>query len=661
MDFFEHQELARKKTRLLVVYFFLAIVGIITSLYVVFLAGSLFFGNENGGKVIEFWRPDLLLYAALGSGTVIALGSGFKTMQLSAGGSVVARDLGGRLVDRNTTDFEERRLLNVVEEMAIASGVPVPDVYIMDNEMGINAFAAGKTTSDAVIGVTRGTIRVLTRDELQGVMAHEFSHILNGDMRLNMRLIGLLFGILFIAMIGQIVLRSAAFSSGSRNKNSGGGILLVLAIGLALVVIGYVGLFFAKLIKAAISRQREFLADASAVQFTRNPAGIAGALKKIGGLSEGSAVTSPRAEEASHMFFGDAARHNLMRFGSFATHPPLAVRIGKIDPQWDGKFPEITLPAISQPTTGEPVPTSRRGQAAVPPPLSPHAAVVAGLASTGNLPNIGRPGAEEIAYSQHLLGEIPQESLEATRGGAGAQAAVFALLLGRDEQVQASELDQLASLVDAGTLRLVGDFYEKVSGLDSSAKIALVDLTIPSLRRLSPPEYDRFKNVTQTLMASDGQIDLFEFTLQKIIHRHLDLYFFQNRPRRIRYRRIAKLKQETAVLLSTLAGLGSRDAGQMDEAFQQGIDSIAGELGAPLPGRLGPEQCGLARIDEALDRFDEATPLVKKRLLHACGMVAMADQRITDDEAELLRAIADTIGCPVPPFVKEEEGRVKRK
>lgn len=656
MDFFEHQELARKKTRLLVVYFFLAIVGIIASLYVVFIVASLFFKDDAGAMVIELWRPDLLLYAALGSGTVIALGSGFKTMQLSAGGSVVASDLGGRLVDRNTTDFEERRLLNVVEEMAIASGVPVPDVYIMDNEMGINAFAAGKTTSDAVIGVTRGTIRVLTRDELQGVIAHEFSHILNGDMRLNMRLIGLLFGILFIAMIGQIVFRSVAYSSGSRSKNSGGGILLVLALGLALIVIGYVGLFFAKLIKAAISRQREFLADASAVQFTRNPDGIAGALKKIGGLSQGSTVTSPRAEEASHMFFGDASQHNLMRFESFATHPPLATRIGKIDPQWDGKFPKVALPTISQ-SVGETPPTSHRGPGAGPPPLSPHAAVVAGLASTAGLPNTGQPGANGIAYSQRLLEAIPQESLAAIRSEAGAQAVVFALLLGQDEHALESQLVQLADLVDSETLRQVTDFHGNISGLDSSAKIALVDLTIPSLRRLSPPEYDRFQNVTRLLMASDGQIDLFEFTLQKIIQRHLDRYFFQTRPPGIRYRRIVKLKHETAVLLSTLAGLGSRNSEQVDGAFQLGVESLADELDSPLPGRLAPEQCGLAQIDEALNRFDEATPLVKKRLLHACGKVVMADQRITNNEAELLRAIADTIGCPIPPFVKDGEGK----
>lgn len=654
MDFFEHQELARKKTRLLVIYFFFAVIGIIASIYAVVVAGSFFFEDDTGAKTIEFWQPELLFYSALGSLTVITLGSGFKTLQLSAGGSVVANELGGRLIDRNTTDFEERRLLNVVEEMAIASGVPVPDVYIMDNEMGINAFAAGKTPSDAVIGVTRGTIRLLNRDELQGVMAHEFSHILNGDMRLNMRLIGLLFGILFIAMIGQIIFRSVAYSSGSRNRNSGGGIVAILGLGLALIIIGYVGLFFAKLIKAAISRQREFLADASAVQFTRNPDGIAGALKKIGGLSQGSNVASPRAEEASHMFFGDAFQHSVMRFESFATHPPLEVRIKKIDPQWDEQYQKVKLPAISQ--QGEEASAAgQRRQGAAPPPLPAHAAMVSGLAAGAtSLPKIGQPGANEIAFSHQLLSQIPQQSLEEIRSESGAQAIIFALLLNQDDSHRSVELEQLGEMLDGQTVNQVADFYSKTGKLDSTMKIALIDLSISSLRRLSAPEYERFQNVTQHLMESDGQIDLFEFTLQKIIRRHLDLYFNRMSSPKIRYRRLAQLKHEATVLLSTMAGLGGRDDDEIERAYRQGIDMLMDELGSPPPMRLGPESCSLPQIDEALNRFDEATPLVKKRLLYACGKTVMADEQITCNEAELLRAIADTIGCPVPPFVQEE-------
>lgn len=645
MDFFEHQELARKKTRLLVVYFILAVLGIIASIYAV-VVGASFFMSSEGAASFNWWQPEVLLYAALGSSGVIALGTGFKTLQLSAGGSVVAMELGGRRIDRNTSDFEERRLLNVVEEMAIASGVPVPDVYIMDNEMGINAFAAGKTTSDAVIGVTRGTVRLLNRDELQGVMAHEFSHILNGDMRLNMRLIGLLFGILFIAMIGQIVMRSVMFVPRSRNRDSnGGGVLAILAFGAALIAIGYVGLFFAKLIKAAISRQREFLADASAVQFTRNPEGIAGALKKIGGLSQGSTIASPRAEAASHMFFGDAFQDGVMQMQSFATHPPLGIRIQKIEPGWDGVFSDVKLPDISQ---SQEVGESRAGSAGL----------VSGLSSTEAVSRargalkVGEPGAEQLAYGYDLVNVLSPASLSAIRGGAGGQAIVFALLLGQDDQLRQSEITFLEQSVDQLTLQNTLGFYAEIGSLDSSKKIALIDLTIPSLRQLSPPEYERFQSLTQSLVESDGQIDLFEFMLQKIIRRHLDLFFNRVRPPKIRYRHLAKLRKELSILLSTLAGVGSRSEGQAKLAFQEGEESVTEELGGERLRFLPPEECDLGPIGASLDRFDEATPLMKKRLLHACGKVVMADQKINDSEAELLRAIADTIGCPIPPFVK---------
>ncbi|MCF6312218.1 MAG: M48 family metallopeptidase [Verrucomicrobiales bacterium] len=651
MDFFEHQELARKKTRLLVVYFILAVLGIIASIYAVVVGASLFVGSEGAGS-FSLWQPEVLLYAALGSTGVIALGTGFKTLQLSAGGSVVAAELGGRRIDRNTSDLEERRLLNVVEEMAIASGVPVPDVYIMDNEMGINAFAAGKTPSDAVIGVTRGTVRLLNRDELQGVMAHEFSHILNGDMRLNMRLIGLLFGILFIAMIGQIVMRSVMFAPRSRNRDSnGGGVLAILAFGAALMAIGYVGLFFAKLIKAAISRQREFLADASAVQFTRNPEGIAGALKKIGGLSEGSTIASPRAEEASHMFFGDAFQDKVMQMQSLATHPPLDVRIKKIEPKWDGVFPKVALPDISQSPELGGVERGARGASSSAAMVSGLSPVVAG-SGVQDAFRVGEPGAEQIIYGQNLVAALSPESLSAIRGGAGAQAIIFALLLGQDDELRRSEVALLKQSVDELTVQHTLKFYAEIGDLDSSKKIGLIDLTIPSLRQLSPPEYERFQTVTQRLMESDGQIDLFEFMLQKIIRRHLDLFFNRVRPPKIRYRHLSKLSKELSILLSTLAGVGSRNQGQAILAFQEGVESVAEDLGGEDLQFMSPEECGLQQIDEALNRFDEATPLMKKRLLYACGKVVMADQKVNDGEAELLRAIADTIGCPIPPFVK---------
>src|ERR1039457_5080982 len=329
MDFFERQDQARRNTKLLVVYFVLGVAMLIVAVYAATLA--IFTGVASRHHHVydeqvqmALWNPQLFFGAALGTLAVIALGSGFKTLELAQGGSTVATMLGGRLVDPATSDPDERKLRNVVEEMAIAAGVPVPQIYLLPDEHGINAFAAGHSA---------GAVKRLTRDELQGVIGHEFSHILTGDTRLNLRLMGVIFGILCLAVIGRVLLYTR--SSNSKDKNP------LPLLGLALLVIGWIGVFFGRLIQAAVSRQREFLADASSVQFTRNPAGLAGALKKIGGLSYGSKLESAHAEEASHMFFGNGMGESF--FHIMDTHPPLAERIRAIDPSFDGTFPPVSF------------------------------------------------------------------------------------------------------------------------------------------------------------------------------------------------------------------------------------------------------------------------------------------------------------------------------
>ncbi|MFQ5793071.1 MAG: M48 family metallopeptidase [Acidobacteriota bacterium] len=350
MDFFDHQDRAHRNTRWLVFYFVCAVILIICSVYVAVSAALFGFRERlHAGAAFAPWDLDRFLWIATATLTIVAVGSLYKIYALSEGGEAVARWLGGRPIDPNTQVLKERQLLNVVEEMAISSGVPVPSVFLLE-ESGINAFAAGFAPADAVIGVTRGAMELLSRDELQGVMAHEFSHILNGDMRLNLRLMGVLNGILVIAVVGYMILRGGRFSSRRRD----GGTAIVL-LGVALLVIGWVGVFFGKLIKAAVSRQREFLADASAVQFTRNPDGIAGALKKIGGLVHGSRIDNARAEEASHFFFSDGAYRSLgqkpppSRLQFMATHPPLTDRIRRIDPSFDGKYPAVEPPPEPSP------------------------------------------------------------------------------------------------------------------------------------------------------------------------------------------------------------------------------------------------------------------------------------------------------------------------
>ncbi|MFS8137654.1 MAG: M48 family metallopeptidase [Thermomonas sp.] len=315
MNFFEHQAAARRTSSRLVILFGLAVVGIVLAV-------------DLAAWIATRGSPGMVAFTSVATLAVIALGSMYRISSLSGGGEPVALQMGGVPVPENTTDLDLRRLRNVIEEIAIASGVPVPKIYVLEHEDAINAFAAGYSPSDAVIAVTRGALDRLNRDELQGVIAHEFSHILNGDMRLNIRLIGILFGILMIGLIGRKILWHGRFSG--RSKGAGA----MFAAALVALIVGYIGLFFGRMIKAGVSRSRESLADASAVQFTRQSQGLAGALKKIGGLEAGSRLNNRGdAEEVSHMLFGEGVGFS----GLFATHPPLLKRIQALEPGFRGE------------------------------------------------------------------------------------------------------------------------------------------------------------------------------------------------------------------------------------------------------------------------------------------------------------------------------------
>ncbi|HLP07482.1 MAG TPA: M48 family metallopeptidase, partial [Opitutaceae bacterium] len=372
MDFFAQQDSARRRTSLLVAYFVAAVVLIVLTLNIAVAFGLGYAGGSQQPRRsrsysrVEYerprapafvWRVDALAWTTGLTLAVIAGGALYRRFTLREGGRAVARIAGGRELAPGSSEPAERRLLNIVEEMSIASGVPMPAVFVLDDEPGLNAFAAGFTPSDAAVAVTRGCLEKLNRDELQGVIAHEFSHLLNGDMRLNIRLVGVLFGILMLAMIGRGLLQSLRFAGAgrsSRREKGGGGVAVIVALGLVLLLVGYIGYFFGRLIQAAVSRQREFLADAAAVQFTRNPAGIGGALKKIGAYAIGSGITSAQATQFNHFFFAQAFSGG---FSLFATHPPLEERIRAIEPQWDGKLPAV--------------PTLPPGAMAPPRPLSP--------------------------------------------------------------------------------------------------------------------------------------------------------------------------------------------------------------------------------------------------------------------------------------------------
>ena len=649
MDFFEHQDKARKHTKLLVIYFVIAVLCIIASVY---LASLLIFYGAHAKQPpgapppeLVLWDPQLFLYAMLGTLGVVILGSLYKTAALARGGSAVAETLGGRLVNPNTTHPDERKLQNVIEEMAIASGVPVPKVYVLDHEKGINAFAAGHTPSDAAIGVTWGCMTLLNRDELQGVIGHEFSHILNGDMRLNLRIMGVIFGILCLAVIGRVLL----FSRSSRRKDKNP----LMILGLALVIIGAIGVFFGRLIQAALSRQREFLADASSVQFTRNPAGLSGALQKIG--ATGSRIESPHAGEASHMFFGSGLSKSFL--GMLATHPPLDKRIRAIDPGWDGKFTPggVTTAEAESPRkvvkpSGFPFPQI--------PGLPGARAGAVGLAANvvqveAVLPNLGKPTPRHLRYAEDLRNSFSGKVRSAAHEPLDATALVYAMLLSSDEALRERQLAELARRTSPEIGETTAALWPEVASVMAHARLPLANLALPALGHLRPDEFQHFSGALQWLTESDEQMDLFEFVLQKIVRRHLGPKLGGTPLKFNQYLTLTPLVRDCEIALSALAYVSSSNAGEVEKAFQTGAPYLHGKAGGLQ--LLPRETCGLKQLDIALDRLALAAPKIKKNLIEACLHVVGTDGLIQECEAELLRAIADTLDCPIPPFVEIAE------
>ena len=544
--------------------------------------------------------------------------------------------LGGRLLDHSTNDPQERQLLNIIEEMAIASGVPVPDTYLMDHELGINAFAAGNSINDAVIGVTRGCMEQLDRSELQGVMAHEYSHILNGDMKMNLRLTGWIHGLLCIAIIGRILLHFGGSSRSSSRDGKGGNPLPL--IGLALLVIGGIGMLFGRLIKASVSRQREFLADASAVQFTRNPAGISGALKKIGGLH--SKLESPKAEEASHLFFGNGLGASFM--SAFATHPPLEERIKRIDPKFSGGFSETH----SSETAGQSELVSGLAGGPAPAPIDPPLPSTP-VAASNVMQQIGQLDAEHINYAHDLLTGLPPVILQSAHETFGAVALSYSLLLSPDKSTRNKQLRALDSNENPAIVMEVGRLSDVTAKLDPRTRIPLVEMSLPALRQLSHGQYATFVKCINALSEADRQIDLFEFSLEKILRRHLDPTFTGETGEVIQFRSIDPLTNDCNVLISALAYISHSETAEVEKAYVAGTTNLPGGRLQQLP----IENCGLGDVDRSMDRLAKADPRVKEKVVQACSQTVTADGKIEAGEAEMLRAICAALDIPCPPLL----------
>ncbi len=629
MNFFAQQELARRQTLLLAALFLPAVALTILAVYfaVIFAlyVTAAYISEDPSYAVLVWWRPGIFYYVACGVLVIVLIGTLYKTFQLRQGGRAVAELLGGTLIQPATADEDERKLLNIVEEMALASGTAVPPVYLLDEENGINAFAAGFSTRDAVIGVTGGSLRNLTRDELQGVIAHEFSHILNGDMRINIRIMGVLHGILVLALLGETMVRAIGRRrGGSSRSKSGGGIIFVLVLGAALWIIGWIGVFFANMIKAAVSRQRELLADASGVQFTRQTDGLAGALKKIGGLS--SMLSHPKAGQASHFYFAAGVLESL-----FSTHPPLVERIRRLDPKFDGKFPDMNsnVPVFKTGTKrGFPLP----------------AGMAQAVSTQAVLDQVGNPAPEHVEYAAGLLERIPPVLNSGVRDPLGARAIIFALFLdAKNPGVKEAQLTHLYSRDNFQVYQRIKKIQEAVAGLDLSLRLPLVELALPALGTMSKQQYAMFRRSAEELIRADGKVEDFELALKLMLFHHLDAHF--GIPKKTSETQL-KYADECAISLAAfLAHAGHEDKVKAQAAFRTAVE-ILGNKDAVFTGKPAADT-----VEHSLEALVLANFNFRRKLIEVCAAAVQHDGKILPQEAELLRAFADALDCPLPPLI----------
>jgi len=648
MNFFQSQDNARRQTRYLILMFILAVIAIVAAVNLVIAALIINTGNGAGAAALPDFNwimNNLGLMTGVSLATIgfISLSSLYKIASLSAGGGKVARSLGGTLITAESKDPLRRRLYNVVEEMAIASGIPMPEVYVLEQEPGINAFAAGFTTGDAAVTVTRGTLETLSRDELQGVIGHEFSHILNGDMRLSTRLMGILFGILVIGLIGRAVLNSARYGNIRSDNSRRGNTAAIYLTGLGLFLIGYIGVFFGQLIKAAVSRQREFLADASAVQFTRQTQGIAGALKKIAAAQQGSELQAADAEEVSHMLFATGASFSSL----WATHPPLVQRIKALEPNFDEseieRLAEV-MPYQSQ--TGTEASAQHLPTAGI---ASQHLSVTPDALTE----TVGLPTEEHIQLASALRQSIPENLYRAAHSGTDALPLVLALLLDANEAVRRTQLDLIAQQLGGTTVMAAETLQLEVQKLDSRFRLPLLQIAFPLIKNRPMEQLERIADLVQGLIEVDGVVDTFEFALSCVLKNHLN--DAAHPQRRQDYLRLTQLPEAVGVLFSVMAKQGHDET---SAAYQKGMECLGRHeprIKMLIDTKQWPDyqplEDWMPATEAALKQLDRLHMPDKQALISALVLTISHDGKVSPHEAELLRAICATVHCPLPPFV----------
>ena len=608
MNFFQSQEKAKRNTTLLVFLFLCAVAVLValTNLLVVVFLGS----TSESSAGLSSVEISLTVLA------IIGIAIAYKYLSLKGGGRVIAEMLGGTLITSDNQNPQHIQLINVVEEMAIAAGMTVPPVYLI-REDSINAFAAGFSQQDAVIGINQGTLDLLNRDELQGVVAHEFSHILNGDMNLNLRLIAILHGIVFIGMIGYGVLRGAMF----QRKNGAA----MLALGAGLIAIGFGGMFFGNLIKASVSRQREYLADASAVQFTRLQAGIANALKKIGAHSQQSHMLTKSAEQASHMFFGSV----LPKFSSglMATHPPLDKRIRAIDPNWDGVF--ALTPGQSRSATSTAIPR---------PEGNTQNSFVSGITE-----QVGQINEASLVYANQFVNRLEPNLKKSSHDVFEARALIYALLLSQDLELRQKQIVFLTTKAEKGVSEHLMRILNDLDQVDHSEHLNLVLMATPTLKRLSKAQYRVFSSNIGELIVSDGKVDLFEWVLHRIMTQSLYSQFEKIKPPRGKVKNILRLEKEIAQLFSILASHSHADKQRCEHSYNEAVRTLDISLSFKHADYFDFRQ-----LNTIMEKIRELSPRAKEKVISAADVCIKADNSVSVEERVLLQGICATLDCPLP-------------
>jgi len=646
VNFFDAQDQARRSTHWLVLLFILSVISLIALAELLFI-GVLFYNSAAEGQGFMSFSaslpPDFHIGIIAIVVLVVVLGTVYKTRQLGAGGHVVAEMMDGRLIPANTSNLMYRRVINVVEEMAIASGVPVPPVYIQENEPAINAFAAGLSTDDAIICVTRGTVEALDRDALQGVIAHEFSHILNGDMRMNIMISSILYGILLLGLIGARMLRHLSYRRGSSRSN-GAGIVLV---GAGLMIIGFGGSVFGNIIKASVNRQREYLADASAVQFTRSPEGISSALKAIGGYSYGSRLLNPNSAEISHFFFATGTKAWMQTL--FSTHPRLQDRILRLEPDWDGCFPKVSTSYTQKTMTEELIDGKKTGRKE----KSRQAATVAVIAAVTDaitrLEEFGDINEQHLLDARALIAAIPMALKSAARDPYHARTLVFAMLLSTDRGERERQCSVISAQAEPGVYDKLISLHTILAAVDRETFMPLVEMALPTLRSCSAQQIERFQRLMNRLIRDDNHVSLFEWCMATLINNSLSVTSEGMVNKAVARLSLGQVKIQARVILSLLAQAGAEI--EVDVNSQKAFASTLDFLQYQPAEMYSASDLHFETVDNALKRLDRLVPLEKKRFITACLTLIKADKMMKVSELEVVRAIAVAMHCSMPPLL----------